>query len=124
MRWLCGHVTTSGRKARAARADQNSGARVWPEGVTVNAISPGTIDPRGDIRRWRPRMAIAGEEIPSGRIGTAAEIAAVCGLLCSAAGRSEGADDRVNAGLYVSLLPLPRAASLPSPPARERSDSL
>jgi 3-oxoacyl-[acyl-carrier protein] reductase len=52
------------------------------KGVTANAISPGPI--AGDREEWtgdHARQSAA--RIPLGRMGTPAEIAAVCGLLCS-----------------------------------------
>jgi 3-oxoacyl-[acyl-carrier protein] reductase len=53
-----------------------------PNGVTVNAISPGPIDADGeDLHSERRDGAVA--RLPLGRMGSNAEIAAVCGLLCS-----------------------------------------
>jgi len=53
-----------------------------PNGITVNAISPGPIAADGeDLHSERRAAAIA--RIPLGRMGSNEEIAAVCGLLCS-----------------------------------------
>jgi 3-oxoacyl-[acyl-carrier protein] reductase len=56
-----------------------------PHGVTVNAISPGPIAADGEDLR-SPRRAAAIARIPLGRQGSPAEIAAVCGMLCSEEG--------------------------------------
>jgi 3-oxoacyl-[acyl-carrier protein] reductase len=56
-----------------------------PNGVTVNAISPGPIAPEGgDLHD--PRRADQIARVPLGRQGTGEEIAAVCGMLCSEEG--------------------------------------
>ena len=53
-----------------------------PQGITVNAISPGPIAEDGEDLH-SPRRAAAIARIPLGRMGSNEEIAAVCGLLCS-----------------------------------------
>jgi 3-oxoacyl-[acyl-carrier protein] reductase len=56
-----------------------------PQGVTVNAISPGPIAPDGGDTHAPPRSdQIA--RVPLGRQGAPEEIAAVCGMLCSEEG--------------------------------------
>ncbi len=56
-----------------------------PQGVTVNAISPGPIAADGEDLH-SPRRAAAIARIPLGRQGSNEEIAAVCGMLCSEEG--------------------------------------
>lgn len=57
-----------------------------PHGVTVNAISPGPIDTaREDATTDRQHRAQVGR-VPLGRLGSPAEVAALCGFLASDAG--------------------------------------
>jgi 3-oxoacyl-[acyl-carrier protein] reductase len=86
MRGYPGHVTTSVAKHGLLGLTKTLSREFGPQGVTVNAISPGTIDTRGNSPAIAARMAQAAKEIPVGRIGTPDEIAAMCGLLCSDAG--------------------------------------
>jgi 3-oxoacyl-[acyl-carrier protein] reductase len=86
MRGYAGHVTTSVAKHGLLGLTKTLSREFGPQGVTVNAISPGTIDTRGNSPAIAVRMAQAAKEIPVGRIGTPDEIAAVCGLLCSDGG--------------------------------------
>jgi 3-oxoacyl-[acyl-carrier protein] reductase len=86
MRGYPGHVTTSVAKHGLLGLTKTLSREFGPQGVTVNAISPGTIDTRGNSPAIAARMAQAAKEIPVGRIGTSDEIASVCGLLCSDAG--------------------------------------
>jgi 3-oxoacyl-[acyl-carrier protein] reductase len=86
MRGYAGHVTTSVAKHGLLGLTKTLSREFGPQGVTVNAISPGTIDTRGSSPAIAARMALAAKEIPVGRIGTPDEIAAVCGLLCSDGG--------------------------------------
>ncbi len=68
--------------------------------VTVNAVAPGFIDT--DMTRDLPEQAKAAltERIPLGRLGTAADVAAVVGFLASeAAGYVTGQVIHVNGGL-------------------------
>jgi 3-oxoacyl-[acyl-carrier protein] reductase len=86
MRGYPGHVTTSVAKHGLLGLTKTLSREFGGQGVTVNAISPGTIDTRGNSPAIAARMAQAAKEIPVGRIGTPEEIAAVCGLLCSDGG--------------------------------------
>jgi 3-oxoacyl-[acyl-carrier protein] reductase len=56
-----------------------------PQGVTVNAISPGPIAADGEDLK-SPRRADQIARVPLGRQGSNEEIAAVCGMLCSEEG--------------------------------------
>jgi 3-oxoacyl-[acyl-carrier protein] reductase len=86
MRGYAGHVTTSVAKHGLLGLTKTLSREFGNQGITVNAISPGTIDTRGHSPAIDARMAQAAKEIPVGRIGTPDEIAAVCGMLCSDAG--------------------------------------
>jgi 3-oxoacyl-[acyl-carrier protein] reductase len=86
MRGYPGHVTTSVAKHGLLGLTKTLSREFGGQGITVNAISPGTINTRGDTPAIAARMAQAAKEIPVGRIGTSEEIAAVCGLLCSDGG--------------------------------------
>jgi 3-oxoacyl-[acyl-carrier protein] reductase len=86
MRGYAGHVTTSVAKHGLLGLTKTLAREFGGQGITVNAISPGTIDTRGSSPEIAARMAQAAKEIPVARIGTPDEIAAVCGLLCSDGG--------------------------------------
>jgi 3-oxoacyl-[acyl-carrier protein] reductase len=86
MRGYAGHVTTSVAKHGLLGLTKTLSREFGNHGITVNAISPGTIDTRGHGAAIDARRAQAVKEIPVGRIGTPDEIAAVCGMLCSDAG--------------------------------------
>jgi 3-oxoacyl-[acyl-carrier protein] reductase len=86
MRGYAGHVTTSVAKHGLLGLTKTLSREFGNQGITVNAISPGTIDTRGHSPAIDARMTQAAKEIPVGRIGTPDEIAAVCGMLCSDAG--------------------------------------
>lgn len=86
MRGYPGHVTTSVAKHGLWGLTKTLAREFGPQGITVNAISPGVIDTTDDPA-WVSRMQkVAQTEIPVRRIGTPAEIAAMCGLLCSEQG--------------------------------------
>jgi 3-oxoacyl-[acyl-carrier protein] reductase len=86
MRGYAGHVTTSVAKHGLLGLTKTLAREFGGRGVTVNAISPGTIDTRGHSPAIDAQMAQAAKQIPVGRIGTPDEIAAVCGLLCADGG--------------------------------------
>jgi NAD(P)-dependent dehydrogenase (short-subunit alcohol dehydrogenase family) len=78
-----------------------------PHGITVNCVPPGMIDTPmlrraaagGDIGQLEK---VAARVIPVGRVGTAEEIAATCGFLCSdEAGFITGQVVGVNGGMVL-----------------------
>ena len=83
MRGYPGHVTTSVAKHGLLGLTKTLSREFGPQGVTVNAISPGVIDTSEDPAFVARAQKIAQTEIPVRRIGTPSEIAAMCGLLCS-----------------------------------------
>lgn len=86
IRGFPGHVTTSVAKHGLWGLTKTLAREFGPQGVTVNAISPGVIDTSDDPERLARMQEVANKEIPVRRIGTSEEIAAMCGLLCSDAG--------------------------------------
>lgn len=83
MRGYPGHVTTSVAKHGLLGLTKTLSREFGPQGVTVNAISPGVIDTSNDPTFVARAQKVAATEIPVRRIGQPAEIAAMCGLLCS-----------------------------------------
>lgn len=83
MRGYAGHVTTSVAKHGLWGLTKTLSREFGPQGITVNAISPGVINTSTDPVRIARMQEVAQKEIPVRRIGTPAEIAAMCGLLCS-----------------------------------------
>lgn len=76
--------------------------RLAPDGITVNAVCPGTIQSEM-IMRWTPekRQELL-DRIPIGRLGLPEDIAgAVCYLASEEAGFVTGASLDVNGGMYV-----------------------
>lgn len=83
MRGYAGHVTTSVAKHGLWGLTKTLSREFGPQGVTINAISPGVINTSTDPVRIARMQEVAQKEIPVRRIGTPEEIAAMCGLLCS-----------------------------------------
>jgi 3-oxoacyl-[acyl-carrier protein] reductase len=86
MRGYPGHVTTSVAKHGLWGLTKTLSREFGPQGVTVNAVSPGVIDTRDDPAFRERAQKTAQTEIPVRRIGKPEEIAAMCGLLCSEEG--------------------------------------
>ncbi|MGH8575663.1 MAG: SDR family oxidoreductase, partial [Gammaproteobacteria bacterium] len=76
---------------------------VAPRGITVNAVAPGFIDTdmtRGLTDEWRAELL---RNIPLGRLGTAAEVAAAVAFLASPdAAYITGHTLHLNGGMYMS----------------------
>lgn len=89
-------------KAAVLALTRSVARRLAPEGIRVNAVSPGPIG-TGMLTPLdgAARGALA-EAVPLGRLGRAAEVAQVIGLLASAdAGFTTGATYDVNGGLLM-----------------------
>lgn len=86
MRGYPGHVTTSVAKHGLLGLTKTLSREFGPQGVTVNAVSPGVIDTRDDPEFRARSLKVAQTEIPVRRIGKSEEIAAMCGLLCGEEG--------------------------------------
>lgn len=54
-----------------------------PHGVTVNAISPGPIEPEESDTAQAQHIRSQRGRIPVGRLGSARDIATMCAYLCS-----------------------------------------
>ena len=75
---------------------------IGSRGITVNCVAPGFIDT--DMTRELPESNLAKllEQISLGRLGDAAEVAAVVAFLASeSAGYVTGETVHVNGGLYM-----------------------
>lgn len=86
MRGYPGHVTTSVAKHGLLGLTKTLAREFGPQGITINAISPGVIDTSDDPAFVERARKVAQTEIPVRRIGTPEEIAAMCSLLCSEQG--------------------------------------
>jgi 3-oxoacyl-[acyl-carrier protein] reductase len=86
MRGYPGHVTTSVAKHGLLGLTKTLSREFGPQGITVNAVSPGVIDTRDDPEFRAHAQKVAQAEIPVRRIGKSEEIAAMCGLLCAEEG--------------------------------------
>ena len=76
---------------------------VATRGITVNAVAPGLIDTDMTRKLTEQQRAAALAQVPMGRMGTAAEVAAVVGFLASdAAGYITGSTIHVNGGMYMA----------------------
>lgn len=100
MRGFPGHVTTSVAKHGLWGLTKTLAREFGPQGITINAISPGVIDTTGGNTARLARLNDVAKEIPVRRVGTSEEIAALCGLLCSdAGGFTNGQMIGVNGGI-------------------------
>ncbi len=96
---MAGQVNYSAAKAGLIGATKALAREVAKRNVLVNAVSPGFIDT--EMTQGLPREQILGQ-IPLGRMGTAAEVAAVVGFLASPeASYVTGQVIGVNGGVYM-----------------------
>jgi 3-oxoacyl-[acyl-carrier protein] reductase len=97
-----GQVNYSAAKAGLLGFTKSLAKEVASRGITVNAVAPGFIDT--DMTRAlndEQRTALLAQ-IPIGRLGSAADIAATVAFLCSpAAGYITGETLHVNGGMYM-----------------------
>jgi len=76
---------------------------VGSRGITVNAVAPGFIDTDMTRALDEAHRQTLQQQIPLGRLGSAAEVAAVVAFLCSeSAGYVTGETLHVNGGMYMA----------------------
>ena len=97
-----GQSNYAASKAGMEGFSRSLASEIGSRGITVNCVAPGFIDT--DMTRELPgaqREKLL-EQIPAGRLGQAAEIAAVvCFLASDAAGYITGETIHVNGGMYM-----------------------
>lgn len=77
-----GEVAYSAAKAGLIGLTKALAQEVGPQGITVNAVAPGAIDTAMMSDLQGEELAAWLERTPLGRLGTAAEVAAVVAFLC------------------------------------------
>jgi 2-hydroxycyclohexanecarboxyl-CoA dehydrogenase len=99
-----GRAAYSGSKAALLGIARTLARELGPYGITVNSVSPGSIDT--DImggRLTEERIGVMLQELPVGRIGTVDDVAAVINfLLGREAGYITGATYDVNGGSHIA----------------------
>lgn len=98
-----GQTNYAAAKAGVMGLSRSLAREVASRGVSVNVVAPGFIDT--DMTRDLPEDIKAGllDQIPFGRLGDAAEVAAAVGFLASpAAGYITGQTLHVNGGMYMA----------------------
>jgi 3-oxoacyl-[acyl-carrier protein] reductase len=97
-----GQVNYSAAKAGLLGFTKSLAKEVASRGITVNAVAPGFIDTDMTRALNEEQRAALLAQIPIGRLGSAADIAATVLFLCSAsAGYITGETLHVNGGMYM-----------------------
>ena len=97
-----GQANYAASKAGMEGFSRSLAREIGSRGITVNCVAPGFIDT--DMTRELPDQQRQGllEQIPAGRLGDAAEVAAVVAFLASeSAGYVTGETIHVNGGMYM-----------------------
>ena len=77
--------------------------KIGSRSVTVHCVAPGFIDTDMTRELTEDQKAVMLEQIPLGRLGAPAEIAALVGFLCSEeSGYITGETLHINGGMYMS----------------------
>jgi 3-oxoacyl-[acyl-carrier protein] reductase len=97
-----GQTNYSAAKAGILGFTKSLAREVGSRGITVNAIAPGFIDTDMTRALAEAQRAELTRQIPLGRLGQPAEIAAAVAFLCSAdGGYITGETLHVNGGMYM-----------------------
>ncbi len=98
-----GQANYAAAKAGVVGFTKSLALEVASRNITVNAVAPGLIDTDMTRKLTDAQRAAALGQIPLGRMGTAAEVAAVVGFLASApAAYVTGETIHVNGGMYMA----------------------
>jgi 3-oxoacyl-[acyl-carrier protein] reductase len=97
-----GQANYAAAKAGIIGFTKSLAREVGSRGITVNAIAPGFIDTDMTKALAEPQRASMSAQIPLGRLGQPADIAAAVAFLCSADGAYiTGETLHVNGGMYM-----------------------
>lgn len=98
-----GQANYAAAKAGVVGFTKSLALEVANRNITINAVAPGLIDTDMTRKLTEQQRAAALARIPVGRMGTAAEVAAVVGFLASpAAAYITGETIHVNGGMYMA----------------------
>jgi 3-oxoacyl-[acyl-carrier protein] reductase len=97
-----GQANYAAAKAGILGFTKSLAREVGSRGITVNAVAPGFIDTDMTRSLTEPQRAALNGQIPLGRLGQPADIAAAVAFLCSADGAYiTGETLHVNGGMYM-----------------------
>jgi 3-oxoacyl-[acyl-carrier protein] reductase len=99
-----GATVYAAAKAAVAAMTKGLAKELAPQGIRVNAVSPGTVDNHFHEQfSTRQILAAALATIPAGQLGTNEEVADTVVFLCSNAGRYiHGQTIEINGGQYMA----------------------
>ncbi|MEH6568786.1 MAG: 3-oxoacyl-ACP reductase FabG [Halioglobus sp.] len=98
-----GQSNYAATKAGAEGFSRSLARELGSRSVTVNCVAPGFIDTDMTRELTQDQKAAMLEQIPLGRLGAPAEIAALVGFLCSEeSGYITGETLHINGGMYMS----------------------
>ena len=98
-----GQTNYAAAKAGVIGFTKSLALEVASRNITVNAVAPGLIDTDMTRKLTDAQRAAAVDQVPMGRMGAAAEVAAVVGFLASPlAGYVTGETIHVNGGMYMA----------------------
>jgi len=98
-----GQTNYAAAKAGIIGFSKSLAKELGSRGITVNAVAPGFIDTDMTRALDEAHRQTLQQQIPLGRLGSAAEVAAVVAFLCSeSAGYVTGETLHVNGGMYMA----------------------